>query len=171
MSRPEKTTRRSLPEIKTEPEFEQRLVDLARVTRVVRGGKRLSFRACIVIGNRKGKVGVGVAKGADVALAVEKAVRQANKDLINISIVNETIPYWVKMKYGAARVLLRPAPKGHGIVAGGAVRTVLVLAGIKNVTAKILGSRNKINNVRATINALAAFDIEITNNKSQGANK
>lgn len=152
-----RTSRRNLPEVKTEQEFEQQLVDLARVTRVVKGGKRLSFRACVVIGNRKGRAGVGVAKGVDVAMAIEKAVRQANKDLISIEVINETIPHWVKMKYGAAQVLLRPAPKGHGIVAGGAVRSVLTLVGIKNITAKILGSRNKINNVRATINALKAL--------------
>ncbi len=148
---------RSLPEVGTKPEFEQRLIDLARVTRVVKGGKRLSFRACIAIGDRKGKVGVGVAKGADVSMAIEKAVRQANKNLINVEFINGTIPYWIKMKYGAARILLRPASKGHGIVAGGAVRSILTLAGVKNVTAKILGSKNKINNVRAAINALSAL--------------
>lgn len=146
-----------MPRVRTEPEFEQQLVDLARVTRVVRGGKRLSFRACIVIGDRKGTVGTGVAKGADVPMAINKAVKKANKEKIKVNIVNGTIPYWVKMKYGAAHVLIRPAKRGHGIVAGGAVRTVLALSGIKNVTGKILGSDNKINNVRATIKALKSL--------------
>lgn len=143
--------------VRQEPEYEQQLVDLARVTRVVRGGKRLSFRACIVIGDRKGKVGVGVAKGADVPIAIGKAVKQANKNLIKVKMVNETIPHLINMKYGAARILLRPASKGHGIVAGGVMRTVLSLAGIKSATGKILGSKNKINNARATINALKAL--------------
>ncbi|MDA2921664.1 30S ribosomal protein S5 [Patescibacteria group bacterium AH-259-L07] len=144
-------------EVKTKPEFEQQLVDLARVTRVMKGGKRLSFRACIVIGDRKGKVGTGVAKGADVQIAIEKAVRKANKKIVKVHMVNDTIPHKVIAKYGAARVLLRPARKGHGIVAGGAARTVLSLVGIKNITAKMLGSKNKINNVRATLKALESF--------------
>ncbi|MDD4996243.1 MAG: 30S ribosomal protein S5 [Patescibacteria group bacterium] len=151
---------KSLPGLRTEPEFAQQLVDLARVTRVVKGGKRLSFRACIVIGNHKGEVGTGIAKGMDVSIAVEKAVRKANKNLIKIPIINDTIPHWVKAKYGAAKVLLRPASKGHGIVAGGAARTVLLLTGIKNITAKILGSKNKINNVQATLKALEMLKLK-----------
>jgi len=148
---------RNNPRIKEEREYEQQLVDLARVTRVVKGGKRLSFRACIVLGNFKGEVGVGVAKGADVSIAIEKAVRKANKNLVKVLIVNETIPHWVLEKYGAAKVLIRPAEKGHGLVAGGVVRTVLSLAGLKNATAKIMGSKNKINNVQATIKALESL--------------
>jgi len=148
---------RNNPRIKEEREYEQQLVDLARVTRVVKGGKRLSFRACIVLGNFKGEVGVGIAKGADVSIAIEKAVRKANKNLIKVLIVNETIPHWVLEKYGAAKILIRPAEKGHGLVAGGVVRTVLSLAGLKNVTAKIMGSKNKINNVQATIKALESL--------------
>lgn len=146
-----------LREVKTKPEYEQQLVDLARVTRVMKGGKRLSFRACIVIGDRKGKVGAGIAKGADVQLAIEKAVRKANKEIVKVVLTNDTIPYKVIAKYGAARVLLRPARKGHGIVAGGAARTVLFLVGVKNITAKILGSKSKINNVKATIKALESL--------------
>lgn len=153
MPRPRRA-RNQMREPRSKPEFEQQLLDLARVTRVVKGGKRLSFRACIVIGDRKGRVGVGVAKGADVPMSIGKAVKQANKNLIKVKIVNETIPYLVHMKYGAARILIRPAPKGHGIVAGGVVRTILSMVGIQNITAKILGSKNKINNARATINAL-----------------
>ena len=159
MTKEKRIKRRELPGVRTEPEFIQQLVDLARVTRVVKGGKRLSFRACMVIGNNKGEIGMGVAKGTDVAGAIQKAVRRANKDLIKVTIVNETIPHWVKAKYGAAQVLLRPARKGHGIVAGGAVRMVLAVSGIRNITGKIMGSKNKMNNVKATFKALQLLKV------------
>ncbi len=148
----------SLPGVKTESEFVQQMVDLARVTRVVKGGKRMSFRACLVIGNNKGEIGYGVDKGANVSMAVEKALRQANKNLIKIPIINDTIPCQVRTKYKAAMILLRPASRGHGIVAGRVLRTVLSLAGIKNVTGKILGSRSKINNVKAVFKALDSLN-------------
>lgn len=137
-----------------QPEFEQKLVDLARVTRVTRGGKRLSFRALVVIGDRKGRVGYGLAKGRDVTLAVAKAGEQAKKNVIKISLTNGTIPHWVKEKFKAAKVLLKPAPRGTGVKAGGTVRIVLDLAGAENVVGKMLGSKNKINNVKCTYNAL-----------------
>lgn len=135
-------------------EFDQAIVDIARVTRVMAGGKRMRFRACVVIGDRKGRVGTAVAKGADVTLAVNKAVNKAKKSLVHVPTINETIPHEVAIKYGAAKLLLKPAPKGTGIIAGGAVRIVLGLAGISNIVAKILGTNNKINNVKATIEAL-----------------
>ncbi|OGY46748.1 MAG: 30S ribosomal protein S5 [Candidatus Buchananbacteria bacterium RIFCSPHIGHO2_01_FULL_44_11] len=134
--------------------FEQAIIDIARVTRVMAGGKRMRFRACVVIGDKKGKVGMAVAKGADVTLAVNKAVTKARKNLISVVTINGTLPHRVDAKYGAARVLMKPAPAGSGIIAGGAVRSVLELAGVSNVVAKILGSKNKINNVLATMNAL-----------------
>jgi len=140
--------------IGSEREFDQQIIDIARVTRVMAGGKRMRFRACIVIGDHNGKVGSAVAKGADVTLAVNKAVTKAKKNLISVPIVNETIPHRVDVKYGAAKILLKPAPKGTGIIAGGAVRAVLDLAGVSNVVAKILGTNNKINNVKASIEAL-----------------
>jgi len=152
-----KKAKPGLPEIKRAEEFENALLDLARVTRVTKGGKRMSFRACVALGNRAGQIGVGVAKGADVSGAIEKAVRVANKNLITVPIINETIPHWIKKKYCASLILLRPAPPGWGIVAGGATRVILALAGVKNVTAKMLGSRNKMNNARATIEALRAL--------------
>lgn len=145
------------PFIKQKPEFEQQLIDLARVTRVVKGGKRMSFRACMVIGDRKGRVSAGVAKGLDVSIAINKAVHQAKKHLITVPIKNDTIPHWIQSKFGAAVVLLRPATQGRGVVAGGAVRSVLALAGVENVTAKMLGSKNKMNNVKATLKALAGL--------------
>lgn len=135
-------------------EWEQKIIDIARVTRVQAGGKRMRFRASVVIGDRKGKVGLGVKKGADVAAAVNKAVVAAKNNLIKVKIVNDTIPHKVIEKNGGARILLRPAPLGKGVIAGGPVRAVLDLAGIKNVVSKMLGSKNKINNARATISAL-----------------
>ena len=159
MTKERRIKRRELPGVRTEPEFVQQLVDLARVTRVKKGGKRLSFRACMVIGNNKGQIGMGLAKGTDVAGAIQKAVRRANKNLIKVTIVNETIPHWVKAKYGAAQVLLRPARKGHGIVAGGADRTVVSVSGVRNVTGKIMGSKNKMNNVKATFKALESLKV------------
>jgi len=135
-------------------EFDQVIIDIARVTRVMAGGKRMRFRACVIVGNRRGKVGYAVAKGADVTLAVNKAGIKARKQLINFSIVNDTIPHRMDYKFGAAKVMLKPAPKGTGIIAGGAVRSVLELSGVSDVVAKILGSNNKINNVKATLEAL-----------------
>lgn len=138
------------------PEFEQKLLDVRRTARMVAGGRRFSFRAVIIIGNEKGKVGVGVAKGRDVAIAVDKAVRQAKKNLIDVPITEDaSISYKVDAKYSAARVMLKPAPKGRGVIAGGTVRTICNLVGIENITAKILGrTNNKLNNARATIRAL-----------------
>jgi small subunit ribosomal protein S5 len=149
-----KRRRREGPEVDGEKEFDQRLLDLARVTRVTAGGKQMRFRACVAIGDKKGRIGIGISKGPDVSIAIEKAVRQAKKNVIEVSIVNETIPHWVKEKYGAALILLRPAVRGKGIIAGGVIRIIAELAGISNITAKMLGSNNKIANARATINAL-----------------
>jgi len=134
-------------------EFEQKLVDLARVTRVTKGGKRLSFRACIVLGDEKGKVGYGVAKGKDVQIAITKAVVQAKKKLVKVNITKGSIPHEIRVKFKAAKIMFRPGKQGRGIIAGGVVRTVLELAGYKNVVAKIYGSNNKINNVKATFQA------------------
>jgi len=135
-------------------EFEQKMIDIARVTRVMAGGKRMRFRACVAIGNKKGRVAIGLAKGADVTGAVTKAVNKAKKNFIDITIVNETIPHEIFQKLGAARILFKPAKKGRGIIAGGAVRVLLELSGIKNITCKILGTGNKVNNVKCTIEAL-----------------
>ncbi len=151
------------------PEFDQQIVDLARVTRVTKGGKQLSFRVCIVIGDRKNRVGYGVAKGKDVQIAVEKALRQAKKNLMTIPYINETIPHRVETKFKAAKIMIKPAPKGSGIIAGGAVRTVLELAGVPNISAKMIGkTTNKLTNVRAVMLALTQFHREaITRAKSE----
>ena len=140
-----------------EREFEQRVIDLARVTRVVAGGKRMRFRACVVIGDQKGKVGMAVAKGADVASAVYKAVNQAKKHMIHVVTVKDTIPHDVRVHFKSAQLYMKPAPQGSGIIAGGAVRSVMDLAGVKNVVCKMMGSANKINNVKAVIAGLSKF--------------
>lgn len=137
------------------PEFEQKLLDLARVTRVVKGGRRFSFRATMVIGDRKGRVGVGVGKGNDVSNAIGKAVNDAKKGMITVDIEKGTIDHDIAVKLGSARIMLKPAKEGRGIVAGGAVRAVIDLAGIRDVVSKSQGSSNKLNVARATINALS----------------
>lgn len=132
-------------------EFEQRILDLARVTRVMKGGKRMSFRACVAIGDKKGRIAVALGKGADVTLAVNKAVSKAKKNIIEVPIYNDTIPHQVESKFGSAKLIFKPASKGRGVIAGGVVRVIIDLAGIKNVTSKILGTNNKVNNAKCTI--------------------
>ncbi|MDD3491417.1 MAG: 30S ribosomal protein S5 [Candidatus Pacebacteria bacterium] len=137
--------------------MEEVVLDIARVTRVVAGGKRLSFRATVVVGDKeKNQVGVGVDKGKDVAQAIQKASTKAKKNLITVPVVNGTIPHEITAKYKAAKVIIKPAREGKGIIAGGAARTVLKLANVPNAIAKILGNTsNPINNSRATILALS----------------
>ena len=142
---------------KEEREFDQKVIDLARVTRVMAGGKRMRFRACVAIGDKKGTLGFASAKGADVTNAINKAVNKAKKNLFKIQIINDTIAHRVDQKFKAAKVMIKPAPKGSGIKAGGAMRLILELAGIPNVVGKILGSKNKINIVKATSNALKSL--------------
>jgi small subunit ribosomal protein S5 len=147
--------RRNRP-IKEKEEFESKLLGLARVSRMTAGGRRFRFRAVMIVGDQKGRVGIGIAKGKDVAQAIEKATRLARKYLIEIPIEKNTIPYEVEAKFGASRVLLKPQREGRGLVAGGAVRVICQLAGIQNISAKLLGrSRNKLNSARATILALS----------------
>lgn len=152
-----------IEKIEKKEEFESKLLDLARVVRVAAGGRRFRFRAVMVVGNKEGKVGVGVAKGLDVAQAVEKATRSAKKNLIQVSIIKDSIPHQVEAKFGASKVLLKPQRKGRGLVAGGTVRVICNLAGIKNISSKILGrTRNKLNNAKATIKALQKLKIPNT---------
>ncbi len=141
---------------KERSEFDQKTLDIRRVARVVKGGRRFSFRTTIVLGNRKGKVAVGLGKGADVALSIDKAVANGKKNMIFVPTTKSgSIAHDVSAKYGSAMVLLRPAADGRGLIAGGPVRVVASLAGIQNLTSKILSrSSNKLNNARATIEAL-----------------
>ena len=139
---------------KPKDDMEQRILEVARVTRVMAGGKRMNFRACVAIGDKKGNVGVGLGKGADVTMAVNKAVNRAKKTMVNVPMIKDTIPHEVYLKMGAAKLMLKPAKQGRGVISGGVTRIILELAGVKNVTSKALGSNNKINNARCTIAAL-----------------
>ncbi len=134
-------------------EFDQKVVEIKRVTRVVAGGKRMRFRALVVIGDRKGKVGIGLKKGMDVTEAVNKAVNAAKKNMIVLPLINDTIPHQVNIKYKSSKLLMMPARPGTGVIAGGAMRSILELAGVKNVISKMIGSNNKTNNVRAAYEA------------------
>jgi small subunit ribosomal protein S5 len=140
---------------KEKSEYDQKVLDVARVTRVVAGGRRFRFRTTVIIGNRAGKVALGIAKAQDVTAAVEKAVASARKNLIIVPIKDATIPHEITAKFGASKVVLKPAKKGRGLVAGGVVRVICDLAGIENISAKVVSrTTNKLNNARAT---LAAF--------------
>jgi small subunit ribosomal protein S5 len=141
---------------KPKNDYPQKLIDLARVARVVSGGRRFSFRATLVAGNNKGEVGVGLGKAGDTAKSIGKAFNDARKNAIQIPLTkHNSIPHEVTAKYGSARIVLKPAKEGKGLVAGGAVRIVLMYGGVENASAKILShSKNKLNNARATIEAL-----------------
>lgn len=138
-------------------ELEERVVQIDRVTRVVKGGRRLRFRATVVVGDKNGKVGVGIEKGAEVITAIEKATVKAKKSMQEIALADTTIPHEVTSEFAGAKVFLKPARKGTGVIAGGAVRAVLEVAGVKDVLSKIQGSSSKINNVYATVAALKAL--------------
>ena len=153
------------------PEYDQKLLDLARVTRMVKGGRRFRFRASLVIGNRKGKVGVGTGKGADVSDSIKKAFDNAKKNMIFIKISKNTIPHEIFLKQGSVKIILKPAKVGRGIVAGGAVRTVVEFAGIKDIVSKSLGTSNKLNVARATLFALNSFGNSRTRSERMGIKK
>lgn len=150
----ERKSRQGEPREKSE--YDQKVLDVRRTARVVAGGRRFSFRATVIVGNRMGKVGMGLGKGPDVASAVDKAVFQAKKSIIVVPVTDQkTIPHETSAKYKAAKILLKPAREGRGLIAGGPVRVIADLAGIKNLTAKILGRTvNKVNNARAVMQAL-----------------
>jgi small subunit ribosomal protein S5 len=135
-------------------QFEEMVINIDRVARVVKGGRRFRFKALVVVGDRKTKVGIGVAKGADVQAAIAKATDVAKKNMINIPVVNTTIPHDIEIKFGGARVMLKPAAPGTGIIAGGVVRTIIGVTGITNLLSKSLGSTNKVNIAYATVEAL-----------------
>jgi small subunit ribosomal protein S5 len=141
-----------------ESDWQERVVQIRRVTKVVKGGKKLSFRAIVVVGNEQGQVGVGVGKAADVIGAVKKGVADGKKNLVDVPITkSSSIPHPATGDGGGAQVMMRPAAPGTGVIAGGAVRTVLELSGVRNVLAKQLGSSNPLNNARAAINALGSL--------------
>lgn len=137
-----------------ESEWKEQVVQIRRVTKVVKGGKKLSFRAIVIVGNKKGQVGMGVAKAAEVIIAIQKAVADARKNLISVPIFKTTIPHMVTGRSGAGSVVLKPASQGTGVIAGGAVRAVLELSGIENILSKSLGSKSPLNAANATLEAL-----------------
>lgn len=141
-----------------EKQFDERVVHIDRVARVVKGGRRFRFRALVVVGDRKGRVAIGIAKGADVTAAVAKAVDSAKKNFLALKLYNGTFPHEAQAKVGGSNILLKPASPGTGLIAGGVVRTVLEVAGVKNALSKSLGSSNKINTAYATLEALKAME-------------
>ncbi len=143
-------------------EFDEKVICIDRVCRTVKGGRRMSFRALVAIGNRKDKVGIGTGKAKEVLTAVNKAVAKAKKKMITVNSQNGTIPHEIIIDYGSSKLFMKPASSGTSLIAGGSVRTILELAGIKNILTKIIGSSSKINNAKATIIAL-----KLLNNRSK----
>jgi small subunit ribosomal protein S5 len=155
----QRTERRSRrPEVAPEEKpFDERVLHIDRVARVVKGGRRFRFRALVVVGDRKKRVGIGIAKGADVTAAVAKATDVAKKNMIDVPVKDGTIPHDVQSKVGGANILVKPASAGTGLIAGGVVRTILEVAGISNALSKSLGSSNKANTAYATLEALRSL--------------
>jgi small subunit ribosomal protein S5 len=142
-------------EFNRESELKEKVVQIRRVTKVVKGGKKMGFRAVVIVGDLKAHVGMGIGKAAEVPAAIRKGVEAAKKSMIEVPLLSGTIPHDVIGRFSASKVVLRPAPHGTGVIAGGAVRTVLELSGLKNIVAKKIGSANAINVARATLNALS----------------
>lgn len=157
-SRSRKTRSRSRD--KEEKEFDEEVLDVARVTRVVKGGRRLRFRVTVVVGDKKGRVGIGTGKSAEVAVSIRKAVSDAKKNLIQVPIVDGTIPHDVFLKFKSARILMLPAPVGTGVIAGGAFRKVFTLAGVSDVFAKSHGTTSPLVCAQAAVRALKSFRSE-----------
>jgi small subunit ribosomal protein S5 len=143
-------------QLKTD-QFEEKIIDIKRVSKKTKGGNKIGFAVLSVVGNREGKIGIAVGKASDTASAIGKSTGKARREMFSINMKGTTIAREITEKFGASVVLLKPAPKGAGIIAGGSVRKVIDVSGIKDISAKILGSSNKINNVYATIKALKAL--------------
>lgn len=154
-TRPRRGGRDQMPQ--EEKQFDERVININRVARVVKGGRRFRFQALVVVGDRKNKVGIGVSKGADVTAAVTKATEVAKKHMVTIDLYKGTLPHEAEAKVGGAQILIKPASAGTGLIAGGVVRTVLEVAGVQNVLSKSLGSTNKINTAYATVKALESL--------------
>jgi len=135
-------------------EFEETVVQINRISKKTKGGNQMRFSALVVIGDKKGKVGVGFSKAPDVRNAIRKAIAAAKKKMVKVTLAGTTVPYSVRTKYSAAKIILKPAPAGSGIIAGGPMRVVLEAAGVRDAVGKILGTKNKISNVYATLEAL-----------------
>jgi len=140
-------------------EYEEKIVQVSRVSKKTKGGNKIGFSVIAVVGDRKGKVGVGLGKAPDVSSAIKKGVLAGKKNLVEVPIINGTIPFEFYIKLGAAKVLLKPAPPGSGVIAGGAVRSVVSAAGIQNISSKVLGTKNQASNVYAAVEALRLLSI------------
>jgi len=152
--------------------YEEKIVQVKRVTKVVKGGKKMTFRAVVILGDNKRKVGVGIGRAEDVNLAIDKAILHAKKNIINVPLTFKfSVPHVIYSSYGACKIMLRPAALGTGVIAGGSVRTVLELAGIKNILAKQFGSSNILNNAKATILALTSLNNKVELGKYQSSRK
>ncbi len=142
--------------------FEEKILQIKRVTKVVKGGKKMTFRALVIVGDLSRKVGLGIGRADDVNLAIDKAILNAKKHIINVPLTKKfSIPHLTSSEFGACKVMIRPAPLGTGVIAGASMRTVLELSGIKNVSAKQLGAKNLLNNAKATISALSTLSEKI----------
>jgi small subunit ribosomal protein S5 len=152
--------------------YEEKIVQIKRVTKVTTGGKKMTFRAIVIIGDNKRKVGVGIGRAEDVNLAIDKAILNGKKNLISVPLtILSSIPHVIESSYGACKIMLRPASLGTGVIAGGSVKAVLELAGIKNILAKQFGSSNILNNAKATIRALVKLNEKIELGKTQSSRK
>ena len=152
-------------------EFDEQVVQINRVSKKTKGGNKVGFSALTVVGDKKGKVGVGLGKAPDVSSAIRKGMSHAKKHMIDVTLINGTIPFRIDIKVGAAKIMLKPAPPGSGIIAGGAVRSVASAAGIKNLSSKMLGTSNKISNIYATFEALKLVSERAQKQKDRIASK
>lgn len=143
----------------TDPNSYEQVIQIKRVSKKTKGGSLVSFAALVVTGDKKGHVGLGLGKAPNVADAIKKAVRLSNRNLVKIPVVKGTIPYQMTEKFGAAHVMLKPAPKGTGIIAGGSIRSIIEAAGITDIVSKILGTTNKLSNSYATFKALKSVEV------------
>jgi small subunit ribosomal protein S5 len=151
-------------------EFEEQVVQVNRVSKKTKGGNKIGFSALTVVGDKKGKVGVGLGKAPDVSNAIRKGISKAKKHMIQVPLVDGTIPFRIDVKIGAARIMLKPAPRGSGIIAGGSVRAVVSAAGIENISSKTLGTENKISNIYATLEALKRISEQVEKTRERKAN-
>lgn len=167
-----RSQRRKAPTRLSKIKYEEKIVQIKRVTKVTTGGKKMTFRAIVIIGDNKQKVGVGIGRAEDVNLAIDKAILNGKKNLITVPLtLKESVPHVMNASYGACKIMLRPATLGTGVIAGGSVKTVLELGGVKNVLAKQFGSNNILNNAKATVLALIALSEKVELGKTQSSRK
>ena len=150
-------------------EFEEQIVQINRVSKKTKGGNKIGFSALAVVGDKKGRVGVGLGKAPDVSSAIRKGIAYAKKHLVEVPLIHGTIPFRIDVKVGAAKIMLKPAPPGSGVIAGGAVRSVVTLAGIQNISSKVLGTDNQASNVHATLEALKRVSEQAKQDKERKA--